>query len=125
MCQKSVEFSSNIRLICRTIAQCANSPACGTIGTKLRKSHPNSMQPLKIEQRLRLAVRERLYSRKTEKSYVMWYKQFVRYHGLRHPNDMGEPEISAFLRHLALEREVAASTHRTSGASRSGSVTPK
>jgi integron integrase len=70
------------------------------------------MSTPKIEQRLREAVRQRHYSIKTEDAYVMWYKQFVRFHALRHPDDLGEREITAFLRHLSVEREVAVSTHR-------------
>lgn len=42
----------------------------------------------------------------------MWYKQFVRYHKLRHPDDMGEAEITGFLKHLSVDRNVAVSTHR-------------
>ncbi len=34
----------------------------------------------------------------------------VRYHGRRHPRDLGEPEVTAFLTHLATVRRVAAST---------------
>lgn len=41
----------------------------------------------------------------------MWYKQFVRFHHLRHPAEMGETEIGAFLKHLCVDRDVAASTH--------------
>jgi integron integrase len=36
--------------------------------------------------------------------------RYVRYHGLRHPGDMGAPEINQFLSHLATHANVAAST---------------
>ncbi len=36
--------------------------------------------------------------------------RFVRFHNMRHPNTMGAPEITAFLSHLALDANVAAST---------------
>lgn len=39
-----------------------------------------------------------------------WVVRFVRYHGLRHPAEMGSREINAFLTHLAMERAVSAST---------------
>ena len=42
----------------------------------------------------------------------MWYRQFVRFHGLRHPLKMGEAEVTAFLKHLSVERDVAVETHR-------------
>jgi integrase len=70
------------------------------------------MKPPKVETRLREAVRARHYSLKTEDAYVMWYKQFVRFHGLRHPDEMAEAEVTAFLKHLSVERKVAVSTHR-------------
>ena len=41
----------------------------------------------------------------------MWYEQFVRFHQLRHPQEMSEREISAFLKHLCVDRDVAAATH--------------
>ena len=40
----------------------------------------------------------------------MWSRQFILFHGKRNPADLGATEISAFLTHLAVEREVAAST---------------
>ena len=52
------------------------------------------------------------YSLRTEEAYVHWVRQFVRWHGLRHPRDMGPAEVEAFLTHLAAERRVAPSTHR-------------
>ena len=49
-------------------------------------------------------------SRRTEQSYVGWIKRFIRYHGLRHPDEMGATEVVEFLSHLAVDRDVAAST---------------
>jgi Phage integrase, N-terminal SAM-like domain len=37
------------------------------------------------------------FSRKTEESYVAWYKGFVVWHGKRHPKDMGAGHVQAFL----------------------------
>lgn len=70
------------------------------------------MKTVRLEDQLRVGIRERHYSYRTEEAYVMWYRQFVRFHGLRHPREMGEEEVTAFLRHLAVEREVAVETHR-------------
>jgi integron integrase len=61
---------------------------------------------------VRQAIRYRHYSIKTEKSYVYWIRLFIRYHGLRHPRDMGAAEVTAFLSYLATERDVAAATHQ-------------
>jgi len=59
---------------------------------------------------MRTALRSRHYSRRTEQAYCLWAERFIRYHDYRHPGDMGEPEINAFLTHLAVEEHVAAST---------------
>jgi len=64
----------------------------------------------KLLDSLRLALRSRHYSRKTEKSYIAWVKRFVYFHGVRHPAEMGEPEINAFLTSLAVKDKVSAST---------------
>ena len=60
--------------------------------------------------RVRHAIRTRHYSRRTERAYVGWVRRFVRFHGLRHPAAMGAEEVTAFLTHLATERNVSAST---------------
>ena len=46
-----------------------------------------------------------------------WEKRFVLFHGKRHPLDMGAAEVEAFLSHLATDRDVAAATQFTPGAS--------
>ncbi len=56
------------------------------------------------------AIRVRHYSHRTEQAYAHGVKAFIRHHGLRHPNELGEPEITAFLTHLAVDRRHAAST---------------
>ena len=68
--------------------------------------------PPRLEDQLREAIRERHYSIRTEQAYVMWYRQFVRFHRLRHPREMGEAEVTAFLKHLTVDRDVAVETHR-------------
>jgi integron integrase len=56
------------------------------------------------------AIRRRYFSRRTEEAYVHWIKRFIYFTGKRHPLTVGEPEVTAFLNHLAAERRVAAST---------------
>lgn len=64
--------------------------------------------------RLLDVVRERLrvkhYSLRTEQSYLGWIRRFIRFHGRRHPRDMGVREVEAFLTHLAVQGQVSAST---------------
>ena len=46
------------------------------------------------------------YSLRTEQACVQWVRMFVKWHGLRHPRDMGQLEIEGFLAMLANERRV-------------------
>jgi integron integrase len=59
---------------------------------------------------VRDAIRARRMSPRTEEAYVHWIRRFIVFHGKRHPNQMGPPEISAFLTALAVQRQVSAST---------------
>ena len=69
-----------------------------------------SPQKPKLLEQVRLAIRTRHYSRRTESAYTHWIKRFIFFNGVRHPAEMGEPEINAFLSHLALKGRVSAST---------------
>src|SRR5678815_1451903 len=61
---------------------------------------------------VRRKLRERRYSPRTEEAYVYWIRRFIRFHGRRHPKDMGGPEVTDFLSWLAVEEEVAPSTQK-------------
>jgi len=60
--------------------------------------------------RLREEVRKRHYSDRTEDAYADWVVRFLRFSGSRDPGEMGKEEIERFLSHLAVDRDVAAST---------------
>jgi integron integrase len=64
----------------------------------------------RLLQRVHEAIRVRHYSRRTEEAYVHWIKRLIYFHGKRHPEAMGEAEVTAFLNHLAVDRHVAAAT---------------
>ncbi|WP_044133706.1 integron integrase [Verrucomicrobium spinosum] len=64
---------------------------------------------MQLEDQLRGEIRKLHYSIRTEEAYVLWYRQFVRFHGLIHPETMGAAEVEAFLTHL-VKRGVSAST---------------
>jgi site-specific recombinase XerD len=49
-------------------------------------------------------------SLRTEEAYVSWVKRFILFHEKRRPSSMGADEIRAFLTHLAVQGNVAAST---------------
>lgn len=55
-------------------------------------------------------LRLKNYAFRTEQAYTNWIRRFILYHKKRHPNEMGEAEIEAFLTYLAVDRGVAPST---------------
>src|SRR5689334_6894417 len=55
-------------------------------------------------------LRARHCSRRTEEAYRHWIVRFLRFHGCRHPRELGAAEVSAFLTHLAVHQHVAAAT---------------
>jgi len=59
---------------------------------------------------IREKIRIKHYSYKTEKAYVEWAERFIRFHGIRHPAEMGRAEVESFLTHLAIEKQVSSST---------------
>lgn len=71
-----------------------------------------SLKSTKLLDQLRERIRFLDYSHCTEKAYLYWCRSFIRFHGLRHPAEMGKPEVEAFLSWLASERKVSASTHK-------------
>lgn len=70
----------------------------------------SNQQPSPFLRKDREAVRVRHYSIRTEEAYVQWIKRFILFHGKRHPAQMGETEVCAFLTHLAVDGKVAAAT---------------
>jgi integron integrase len=55
-------------------------------------------------------IRRRNYSIRTERAYVAWAQRYIAFHDDVDPRLLGGPEVAAYLSHLALAREVAAST---------------
>ena len=66
--------------------------------------------PPRLLDQVRDRLRLKHYSLRTEQAYVGWIKRYIIFHGKRHPPDMGEPELEAFLTSLAVQRNVSAST---------------
>ena len=66
-------------------------------------------KPRLVDQ-LRTELRKRHYSQRTEDAYVGWIRSYIRFHGIRHPQDMGKEEVESFLSHLAVTKNVAAAT---------------
>ena len=77
----------------------------------MKPAAPPVLHATRLLDQIRERIRYKHYSLRTEQAYVQWVRMFVKWHGLRHPRDMGRDEIEAFLAMLANERRVAASTH--------------
>ena len=78
--------------------------------TRLSPASPAQGRQPKLLDRLREALRSRHYSLRTEQSYCHWVKRFIFFHNVRHPAEMAEPEINAFLTNLAIREKISAST---------------
>src|SRR5688572_20911422 len=68
------------------------------------------MPATRLLDQVRVTARLRHLSLKTEKAYVHQIKRYILFHGKKHPAEMDEGHIRAYLSYLAVERNVAAST---------------
>ena len=66
-------------------------------------------RPSPFLEQVRAAIRVRHYSIRTEESYL-WVRRFHLFHGKRHPRELSESRVGAFLTHLAVDRRVSVST---------------
>ena len=67
-------------------------------------------QPPRLLDRVRVALRTRHRSRRTEDAYVAWIERFIRFHGVRHPRELGADHVNEFLSDLADRGQVSAAT---------------
>lgn len=63
-------------------------------------------------QSLQDSMLARHYSKRTIASYLYWITQFIRFHGMRHPRELGAAEVMAYLTFLATQREVSVATQK-------------
>jgi integron integrase len=70
----------------------------------------SSATPPRLLERVRLTIRARHYSPRTEKAYLAWIRRFIFFHGRRHPDELGVPEVAGYLSHLAVQQSVSSST---------------
>lgn len=78
----------------------------------MKPGSPPPLRSVRLLDQLRERIRYRHYSLSTERSYAYWVRWFIRFHGLRHPRELGGAEVEAFLSHLANQRAASASTHK-------------
>jgi len=67
-------------------------------------------RPRKLLEQVSDLLRVKHYSYRTEQTYIQWIRRYILFHNKTHPKDMGSAEIQAFLTHLAVQGQVAAST---------------
>lgn len=67
-------------------------------------------KPRKLMDQVSDVMRLKHYAFRTEQTYVSWIKRFIFFHDKKHPREMGEPEVEAFLTWLAVEKHVSKST---------------
>ena len=67
-------------------------------------------QPKKLLDQMAEHMRVRHLALSTERSYLAWVRRFMLFHNKRHPREMGVPEVTKFLTHLAVDGRVSAST---------------
>ncbi|WP_245195841.1 phage integrase N-terminal SAM-like domain-containing protein [Aeromonas sanarellii] len=62
----------------------------------------------RLREQVRTVMRLHHYSIRTEKPYWYWIRNFIRFHQLRHPQELGSVEVNAYLTWLAAERKYVA-----------------
>jgi integron integrase len=67
---------------------------------------------MRLQQQFIEAIRLSNYSLATERTYWVWVRQYLHFHHMRHPAEMGGHEISQFLSHLVLDKNVAINTQK-------------
>ena len=73
-------------------------------------NNTTNTNPPKLLDQVAAKMRVKHYSIRTEKSYIDWIKRYILHNGKTHPKNMGAAEVEAFLTHLAVDRNVSAST---------------
>src|SRR5687767_9538375 len=83
----------------------------GRMGYPCRVDMPAKPQGTpRLLPQVRAAMRLRRLSLRTEETYLAWILRYIRHHGTRHPEAMGEAEVLEFLNWLVVDRRVAHST---------------
>jgi len=98
-----------------------SAPASGgarSAGTKLQagvgassvKLPPGSVNWSLLADKIKECLRMEHYSYRTEQTYLAWIRRYVIFHGWRKPSTLGAGDVHAFLRHLAMDQQVASAT---------------
>lgn len=66
----------------------------------------------RLQEEFHAKMRAAHYALNTERAYWNWIRRYIFFHGKQHPKDLGAPEISMFLTHLATKEYVAGATQK-------------
>lgn len=72
------------------------------------------MAKSKFIQSIRQFMRVNHYSYQTEKCYIFWIRDFIRFHKMEHPQNLSSQDVSNYLTYLAVKRNVSANTQNQS-----------
>ena len=75
----------------------------------MSEQSPANKKPRLLDQ-VRSVLRVRHYSYRTERSYVSWIVNYIRFHNLKHPDSLPNSAITQYITHLAVNRNVSPST---------------
>lgn len=67
-------------------------------------------QSVRLMDQVKEVLRYHHYAARTEESYIHWILSFIRFHNRQHPKVLGKTHIEAFLSHMAVNKNYAAST---------------
>lgn len=95
---------------CQHSNQSSERPVAGPANPSHADHAGHAPRGPKLLDRVRMAARAVHLARSTERAYVSWIRQYILFHGKRHPSTLREPAVNDFLTSLAVERHVAAST---------------
>lgn len=74
---------------------------------------PVSPHSTRLLDQLRLLIRSQNKAWATERTYIHWIKRYIVFHKKKHPSELSEIHIDAFLNHLATQQHVASGTQAT------------
>src|SRR5438046_7607160 len=79
--------------------------------SRTARGESRSQWTMKLLAQVRAVLRTKHYSPRTEETYVQWVERYVRFHGVRHPAELGEREVARFLSDLAVRGRVRSEEH--------------
>ena len=82
----------------------------GRVNISDNNSASMSSKKIKLLDQVRIAIRVHHYSKRTEEAYIKWIREYIYFHNKKHPILLGADEISRYINHLAVKRNVAGST---------------